>query len=320
MNETGDIIGVAWWVFDLVTLVFLLGSIVAVLELIASCVQSRHWKWWKVTAIVLLVIGWLVVFWGSFIESRMLTVNETYVDIASGNADREVRVAVVSDIHVGPYKQEKWVERVVNRVNELDVEVVLIPGDFIFHKFKQAEMLVPLADLEPAAYATLGNHDENYARGPELEASIEALERSIEILGVEVLRNENTQHVFESGAVANIVGIDDLWFEPNPVVALDGIQEDQPTIMMSHNPDFIMDPYAEKVDLVVSGHTHCGQIRLPLRGSVPPVPTELGNDYDCGLFEFGDNQELFISAGVGETGPRARLLNPPTIDVLTIKL
>lgn len=311
MVPDGHIIGISWWVFELVIFGFLLLAGALVAETIALA-RKHRWTWKHVGALVLLVGAWCVIFYGSLVEPRILTVQEQYIDIARGNADREVRVLVVADPHVGPYKKETWARKVVDRVNEIDAEVVLMPGDFVFGKTDEVEMLSAFADINKPVYAVLGNHDHQFA-------DEDAIAEQLEEWGIVMLRDASEPFVFESGAVANIVGIDDLWMEPNPVAALADIQADQPTILLSHNPDYILDPTAEQVDLVISGHTHCGQIRLPAVGPVPPLPTTLGRAWDCGLFDYNGGQ-LWITPGVGETGPRARLFNPPTIDVLTIKL
>ena len=219
---------------------------------------------------------------------------------------------VIVDPHVGPYKGKAWAQKVVDRANTLEAELILMPGDFVFSKTEQIEMLEPFSAFNKPVYAVLGNHDHQFA-------DAEVVAEQLETYGITMLRDASEAVVFGGGAVANIVGIDDLWMEPNPVEALSQIQEDQPTILLSHNPDYILDPTADQVDLVISGHTHCGQIRLPWIGPVPPLPTTLGRAWDCGLFDY-DGGQLWITPGVGETGPRARLFNPPTIDLLTIKL
>ena len=287
----------------------LFGILIA--ELIAHMHKKRIDRFAMAVA-VLFAIPWLVIFYGSFIEPRMIVVNEQYIDIARDEADREVRVLVIADPHLGPYKKTRWAEKVVDRANKIDAELILMPGDFVFGDTEELEYLAPFANFNKPVYAVLGNHDHQFA-------DEDAIAQKLESLGLNVLRDTSEAFVFERGAVANIVGIDDLWMEPNPVQALSDIQENQPTILLSHNPDYIMDPTAEQVDLVISGHTHCGQIRLPWLGPVPPLPTELGRAWDCGLFDY-DGGQLWITPGVGETGPRARLFNPPTIDVLTIKL
>ena len=87
---------------------------------------------------------------------------------------------------------------------------------------------------------------------------------------------------------------------------------------MSHNPDAVLSEITvEKADLVLSGHTHGGQIRLPWLGSISGMPNILGREYDLGLFDY-QGTNLLISAGLGETGPRARLFNPPEIILLNL--
>lgn len=311
MQEAGHIIGVSWWVFELIIFAFLLIVGACIAEMIALA-RKHRWTWHHIAALLLAIGAWLVIFYGSFIEPRVLTVNEQYIDIARGNADRQVRVLVIADPHLGPYKKDVWAEKVVARANELEAELILMPGDFVFGKTEEVEMLSAFINFNKPVYAVIGNHDHQFA-------DEDAIADQLEEWGITMLRDRSEPFVFESGAVANIVGIDDLWMEPNPVEALADIQEDQPTILLSHNPDYILDPTADRVDLVISGHTHCGQIRLPWIGPVPPLPTTLGRGWDCGLFDY-DGGQLWITSGVGETGPRARLFNPPTIDVLTIKL
>jgi predicted MPP superfamily phosphohydrolase len=70
-------------------------------------------------------------------------------------------------------------------------------------------------------------------------------------------------------------------------------------------------------DLILTGHTHGGQIRLPLIGSLAPIPTNLGRAYDMGLFNISGGQ-MFISRGIGESGTRARLFCRPEISILNV--
>ena len=303
--------GIAWWAFDLVIFGFLFGAGVLLAELIASA-QKRGWALWRIVAAVLLLGSWLVIFYGSFVEPRLLVTNEQFINIAKGNADRDVRVVVFADPHAGPYKQEAWARKVVNKINAIDAEAVFIIGDYVFNATNQVEMLSAYADINKPVYAVLGNHDQEFADADAVAAVLESY-------GIHFLRNASEPIVFASGAVANIVGVDDLWFTPDPIKALAQAQPDQPTIMLVHNPDYILDPTSDQPDLVISGHTHCGQIRLPWLGPVPPLPTALGRAWDCGLYSY-DGGQLWITPGVGETGPRARLFNPPTIDILTLHL
>jgi len=88
-------------------------------------------------------------------------------------------------------------------------------------------------------------------------------------------------------------------------------------ILLVHNPDAT--PLAETrgIDLVLAGHTHAGQIRLPYIGAVPHLPITIGQQFDKGYFPFGQTR-LFITPGVGESTARARFFDPPEISLVTL--
>lgn len=310
-----ETIGLAWWVFEIVIFVFLIGVGIVVAELMARAKGRWHWGRWA--AIVILCVSWLVIFYGSFVEPHILLDREVPIELNVDDASGVARVAVLSDIHVGPYKHERWTQRVVDRLNQLDPDVVLIAGDFVSGRTEEAEMLRPLKDVVAPVYAVIGNHDHQFADPRAVEAVLEAL-------GVQVLRDE-TVSTTVSDATVNLVGIDDWWLEPNVKRAFDGMSTDAVTIAFTHNPDVILgeDGAVFNADLLVAGHTHCGQIRLPFIGPVPPLPTELGRAWDCKLLTARSPTDdrtmpVWITPGVGETGPRARLFNPPTIDTLIL--
>src|SRR5688500_17717666 len=125
---------------------------------------------------------WLVVVYGSFIEPRMLEVRRT--DISIGSGGRTLTVALFSDTHLGQYRHEEWLAKVVGRVNSLAPDVVLIAGDIVSTPVGISE-LGPLADLKTryGAYAVLGNWD--------YQAGAVDTRKAIEALGVEVLTNES---------------------------------------------------------------------------------------------------------------------------------
>ncbi|MEK7529405.1 MAG: metallophosphoesterase [Patescibacteria group bacterium] len=306
--EGVTLITIPWTVFDVAIVVMLLGFGVLVIESVVRLRVQRTILWAVIC--VLAVVAWGTVFYGSFIEPKRLQVVERTVELGDA-PEHSVRVAVISDYHSGPYKGMRYMERVVATVNNLDVDMVWSPGDFVFNKTRDVEMLESFSRYEMPVYASTGNHDHEFA-------DVDAVVERLESFGVNVLRNESVTVESQDGGVLNIVGIDDIWFSPNPPLAFEVIDVNVPTIVIVHNPDFILDPYAENADLVVSGHTHGGQIRLPWIGAVPPLPTKLGRAYDRGVFGFGEKGTLFITQGVGETGPRARLFARPTIDVLNI--
>ena len=88
-------------------------------------------------------------------------------------------------------------------------------------------------------------------------------------------------------------------------------------ILLAHSPDIIDEFNSKnKPDLIITGHTHCGQIRLPFFGALPGViPTDHGKEFDK---HFYADKNLFVSCGVGESGPPFRFWNPPEINILEI--
>ncbi|MEY4745043.1 MAG: hypothetical protein RL272_988 [Candidatus Parcubacteria bacterium] len=251
---------------------------------------------------------WLVVVYGSFIEPRMLTVRDYGVRIGDGG--RTLTIAFISDTHIGQYRHREWLERVVARINALDPDLVVIDGDIV-STAAGLEELAPLAGLRSryGTFATLGNWD--YRVG-----AVDVRKR-VESYRVEVLTNESVPIIVD-GTEVRLVGLDDvLYGRPDADAAFRDVQDGVPAIMLVHNPDAA--PLAESrgAALVLSGHTHGGQIRLPLVGPVPHLPITIGQQFDKGLFYFGPTR-LFITPGVGESGPRARLFDPPEISFLRV--
>ncbi len=297
-----------WILYDFIILIFLIGTGVFLLEVVSKR------KTLKNKTIVVLFAGaflccWMLVFYGSFIEPKKLVVNEQDVSI-SENPIHNIRAAVISDIHVGPYKKARWVDKVVAKTNSLEPDVIFILGDFIFSSSNDVEMLGPLKNLSAkyGVFAVTGNHD--YI-GKESEKVINALKK----LNISVLENTNLRLIENDNLV--LAGVSDIWFAGNIYSTLTGVSSEDNVILLTHNPDVVLSSISERADLVLAAHTHGGQIRLPYIGPVAPLPTKLGRKYDKGLFLYND-LKLFITSGVSETGTRARLFNPPEIALLNI--
>lgn len=300
-----------WWMFDVVTFFYL---IVVGAFFIETATQWKTIRQKKITLAIMSILGlgWISIFYGSFIEPRALVVREQTIGL-SEEPTEILRAVVMSDIHLGPYLGTYWVTRVVETIMAQKPDIIFLPGDFIFHIPEEADMLGPLKELFApyGVYAVTGNHD---YEGDGVRYVIETLER----LGVKVLENEQERiQVGEKELV--LAGVSDLWYEGSTYEALKEVEMADPVILLSHNPDAVLFEKTSLADLVISGHTHGGQIRLPWLGPLSQIPTQLGQSFDKGIFRYAD-QWLFISAGVGETGPRARLFNPPEINVLTILL
>ncbi len=205
-----------------------------------------------------------------------------------------IRVLLISDIHVaGPDMPESRLARLVQRMNALSPDLVLIAGDLVSDKrlstrrYSLREAVAPLAGLDAplGRIAVLGNHD-HWRNGPEARAALA-------MAGIRVLENEAVAvgPLALGGLDDAFTGRDDLPATLAGMRALPGAR-----ILLSHSPD----PFARlpaDVTLMLAGHTHCGQIALPLIGA-PETASEHGDRYLCGIVREG-GRTLVVGAGLG---------------------
>lgn len=258
-----------------------------------------------------LVLFWGVIVYGSFIETRMLRVQEHVIDVRPVGTlamPRQMDLAVISDLHLGKYRHAEWLERVVAAINAWHPDAVLIAGDLATSEGGTAGY-APLEKLKSrhGTYAVLGNWD--YKTGAV------TVRRAIEGHRVEVLTDESVQ-LGSDEAPVRLIGLDDWQYgDPDWDAAFAGVSRDETTVLLVHEPDAAPEAEVRGVSLVIVGHTHGGQVRLPIIGAVPHIPIGIGQSFDRGLFSFGPTR-LFITTGVGESGPRARFMQPPQIDIV----
>lgn len=302
--------------FDIIIFGFLLADLLFLIWLIYRKKESLHPLAFKLI-VFLAVLLWAVIFYGSFISPRTLVIRQQTIEL-DYKTNKQKTIALVSDLHVGPYKGSGYLDKVVKRILQQEPEVIILLGDYIFDGEDALDQLNPLQSLtkEAPVYAVMGNHDYDLMsddQEPDNDLA-EKVRSKLKELDIIVLENEG---VVERGIY--IAGIQELWTDnTNLEAALENREFDMPTILAIHNPD-IISQLSEKseFDLIVAGHTHGGQIRLPLIGPIGKIPTKLGQEIDQGFFEI-DDKKLFITSGAGESGPRARLFNPPEIAILDL--
>ncbi len=213
-----------------------------------------------------------------------------------------VRAVLIADLHVaGPDMPPSRLARIVAQINALHPDVVLIAGDFISDKrmatrhYSLAEAIAPLGLLRPrlATVAVLGNHD--YWR--------DAGEARRALRGAGVILLENS--AVEVGPLA-IGGLADPFTRRDDPAATIARMRTLPgaRILLAHSPDPFPDLPAD-IGLMLAGHTHCGQVRLPLIGAVSTM-SAYGQRYACGLIR-EQGKVLIVTAGLGTSGVPLRL-------------
>ncbi len=278
----------------------------------------------QIAAGIACAIAALLVAYGALIEPQRVTVRRQRI---ADTGLPKMRIAVIADFHVGPLKGAAFLRRIVAQCNALAPDLILLPGDFLYDATSSTEPLAVLAELRAplGVFATIGNHDSGsyitlrHATFHTDDRS-DAVTSALKATDITVLRNA-VQKISVGGTAVAIAGIEDLWSPRYAQVPefLARLDRSTPTVLISHHPDAALDPVSAGINLVVSGHTHGGQIRLPFIGSLLPIPSALGRRYDTGLFRLPGGTALFITHGIGETILRARLCTPPEVVLLEIE-
>jgi hypothetical protein len=235
-----------------------------------------------------------------------------------------MRIVQLSDIHMDEFTEPFFLREVIERTNRLQPDLILLTGDFVSSEISSrqfaigsawqcANMLTALTCRQ--VYAVLGNHDV-YVDAKEVTAALTAN-------GIKVLTNACLP-IERDGKRFWLAGIDDpLVGDPNPEKAIPASIRDvpnEPVILMCHAPDYADDllahPAGMSVDLMLSGHTHGGQIRLPLVGALQ-LP-DMGKKYVEGWFKLG-RMQLYVNRGIGTVGVPFRLDCPPEISLFTLR-
>lgn len=220
-------------------------------------------------------------------------------------------VLLVTDIHAGPFVTREALCRTFRRLAALEPDLVLLAGDLTTSRTEEFEDCAAALDaMRPrhGIYAVLGNHD-HYTLAPDAVAG------SAEACGVTMLQNRWVALESGSGRMF-LAGIDDLNIgRPDLESALEGIPGGGPVILLSHNPDILFEASARGVGLVLAGHTHGGQIRIP---GLPVLVRMSRYRLDEGRYT-ANGTELVVSRGLGVTGIPFRLACPPEAVLLRLR-
>jgi hypothetical protein len=241
---------------------------------------------------------------------------------------RGLKIALLSDFHASLIANEDLFARASVLAMEQKPDLIVLTGDFVtgstkflsssigeFNREYMDGCLNAIAGIRApmGIYAVLGNHDFWSGHAAVKTITQEYTRR----LGVVWLRNESVT-LRRGGGTVDLLGVDDYWEESCSLSsAYRGLKNDTVKVLLSHNPDIHTDIFPQmRVDLILSGHTHGGQIVAPIIG-MPFIPSKFGQKYRAGLVKDGARQ-TYITRGIGYLLAPIRFNCPPEVTLITL--
>ncbi|UQE06866.1 metallophosphoesterase [Campylobacter coli] len=231
-------------------------------------------------------------------------------DIYLAKLDRDLKIAMLTDIHLGKNLHKDFLDRLIVEVNLQKPDMVVIVGDLVDTNPKELQNYISRLNDLKSTYGTfyaLGNHE--YYHGVD-----EVLNLLKEYTNMKILLNQNLDLGF-----INIAGLGDLaglskgLYAPDLARVKVDLNTSKASILLAHQPKTALLYNLSDFDLILSGHTHGGQI-FPFMFLV-----KLHQGFIRGLYDLGENTKLFVSSGAGFWGPSLRVFAPNEIVILNLK-
>ena len=255
-----------------------------------------------------------------YVGTKGLHVNEYKItNTKITNNFHGFKIVHISDIHYGRTIQKNELEQMVNKINELKPDIVVLTGDLIDKDTKltetdQTAIIETLKKIKVTInkYAIMGNHDHNFAEWNSIitESHFTNINDAYELI-----YNKGNEPILIAGISTNLKGSLNIQDKIKPINEYINNTENSINqaykILLIHEPDYIEQIDYKQFDLILAGHTHGGQVRIPPFGSIilPPGGKKYKNKY----YKL-NNTELYISYGIGTSTVNLRLFNKPSIN------
>jgi predicted MPP superfamily phosphohydrolase len=260
--------------------------------------------------------------YGYRIEPTWLELNHCTIPIAGLPAAYDgFRIAQLSDFHCSHQVTPAYLGEAVALARDQHVDLVVLTGDFVHQGFRYVEKVADVLGGLTAphgVFAVLGNHDFSvrnalgFRRHRHLHR---AVARALTARGIRVLHNEMVP-LLRGDSRLHLVGVEDLWSRSCDLDhAFDGLSPDVPCITLAHNPRTVERLAGRRCDLMLSGHTHGGQVNWPGLGR--PTLGKKARRFAAGLYLY-QNTYVYVNKGVG-FGFRFRFGVRPEVAVLTLR-
>ncbi|MDA1763462.1 metallophosphoesterase [Bacillus cereus] len=273
----------------------------------------------RIVMIICILVGFTTFL---YLQNNLISITEVKITSSKiPSSFKGYKILQISDLHNKQFGDNQDV--LVQKVKSIDPDIIAITGDLIDSKSYDAkvsmELIREIVKKYPVYFVT-GNHEQ-------WSGKYNSLEKELKKYGVIILRNEHVS-IRKGGQEINLLGIDDPEFvtgnrdEGNIIIneikkAKIEMQPDRYNVLLSHRPEFIKEYTNERVDLVLSGHAHGGQVRLPFIGGIVAPNQGILPTYTAGLY-VEENTSMVVSRGLGNSIIPQRIFNRPELVVVQL--
>ncbi|NFT82443.1 metallophosphoesterase, partial [Clostridium botulinum] len=250
---------------------------------------------------------------------NLLSVKNIEINNSSNIKNEDtIKIAQISDIHLGEYYTIDKLEKLVNKVNSQNADIIVFTGDLFDNvsKFEDTSKVAPILkklNAKIGKYGIYGNHD--YGGGAK-----NIYKNVMEDSGFKILVNDQANVKLDSGKTISILGLDDaLLGNPDVEKTARNIKESNYNLLLLHEPDLSDKFVSYNIDLILAGHSHGGQVKIPFLGEIVTPP--LAEKYKDGLYNLNTqrNTQLYVNSGIGNTKMPFRFMNVPEVSIFEIK-
>ena len=280
--------------------------------------QEKHFSFLKLFFIIVLIIG-LIIAYGFFIEPKLITVKEQKITINNWPDNfNGFKIVHISDIHYGRVFDDESFQKLIDSINEQKPDIVVLTGDLIDKDTKMTtnmankiSKLLNKINATTGKYAINGNNDLNFDEWINIvtEGGFKDLNNTYD-----TIYKDGYSNIFIAGAstTEDKLSINDKL--KTSIDYLNSFEKDGPIykILLLHEPDVIDDMSVNPFDLILAGHSHAGQVRLPFIGAII-LPNGAKKYYDS-HYKI-ENSDLYISNGLGVSNYNFRLFNTPSYNI-----
>ncbi|MBN1058105.1 metallophosphoesterase [Clostridium botulinum] len=272
-----------------------------------------------ITIILIPAICFGIFAYSIYVEPNLLSVKNIEINNSSNIKNEDtIKIAQISDIHLGEYYAIDKLEKLVNKVNSQNADIIVFTGDLFDNvsKFEDTSKVAPILkklNANIGKYAIYGNHD--YGGGAK-----NIYKNVMEDSGFKILVNEQANVKLDSGKTMSILGLDDaLLGNPDVEKTARNIKGSNYNLLLLHEPDLSDKFLSYNIDLILAGHSHGGQVKIPFLGEIVTPP--LAEKYKDGLYNLNTkrNTQLYVNSGIGNTKVPFRFMNVPEASIFEIK-